>query len=293
VAGERGTVLRHGGNRMRSSTALLSLLLLAGLARADCPPDCFPGGGPAATDCFIEWRGISAGSTTCRDGEACDMDGQLDGVCTFPLQACINVDGSASGCQATGLTGAPKVTPRKGPGAALASAIAALDPAGPSCTPAGLAVPLKVSVAGIKKVKARMKVTVKSGRKKDTDTITLVCEAGTPPLAGAVQDAFTAKCAIPTCHEGSVPSGDLSLEDGSTTAGTVNVRAVANRKLVRIKPGSVRKSFLARKLFRNGIPANGSQGALMPSGCNSAAPEKCLTDAELLAILSWIQAGAN
>jgi hypothetical protein len=279
--------------RLRSSTALLSVLLLAGSAGADCPPDCFAGGGPAATDCFVEWGGISAATTTCKDGDACDMDGQLDGVCTFPIQACINVDGSASGCQAVGLSGPPKVVPRKGSGAALASALAALDPTVPGCTPAGLAVPLKVSVAGVKKVKARMKVSVKSGGRKDTDTITLVCLAGTPPLAGAVQDAFTAKCAIPTCHEGTLPSGDMSLQDGSTAANTINVRAIANRRLVRVKPGSVRKSFLARKLFRNGIPANGSQGALMPSGCNSVSPEKCLTDAELLAILSWIQAGAH
>ena len=53
---------------MRMAVAVLTVAL-AGAASADCPPGgCFPGGGPAATDCFIEWAGLTGAATSCADG---------------------------------------------------------------------------------------------------------------------------------------------------------------------------------------------------------------------------------
>src|SRR5438552_1658604 len=78
---------------MRIPVALAFALLLAPAARAGCPPDCVAGGGPSATDCFVAWSGLPGMTETCADGEACDIDGKVDGVCMLGLQGCINVPG--------------------------------------------------------------------------------------------------------------------------------------------------------------------------------------------------------
>src|SRR5215468_195509 len=142
------------------------LLAVGGAVRADCPPDCVGGGGPAATDCFVAFGGITAASTTCVDGDPCDLDGKADGVCTFGVQACINVPGLPS-CTPGTLSGPPSVKPASSPAAqALASALAALDPTTQSCTPAGVVtVPLKVGVGPMKPAVAKLSVTASSGGK--------------------------------------------------------------------------------------------------------------------------------
>src|SRR5213593_2693470 len=93
---------------MRSTTALLLCTLFGGRAFGACPADCVAGGGPAATDCFVAWS--AATTITCVDGDACDLDGAADGVCTLGLQACINVPG-LSPCTPSALDGAPTVAP--------------------------------------------------------------------------------------------------------------------------------------------------------------------------------------
>jgi hypothetical protein len=108
---------------MRTPALLATLLVLASAALADCPPDCVAGGGPAATDCFIEWSGVPGMSDACTDGQACDLDGKVDGTCTLGLQGCINVAGQGA-CVPAGLSGPPTVTPSSTPTAqALAGAL--------------------------------------------------------------------------------------------------------------------------------------------------------------------------
>src|SRR5712691_126227 len=118
---------------MRFATVVvIAAAVLGGRARAQCPSVCFSGGGPARTDCVIEWGGLSLPTMTasCVDGTGCDQDGVADGTCTFPLLACINVTGRAD-CTPGTLAGPPTVKPAKAPAAqALARALAALDPAG-------------------------------------------------------------------------------------------------------------------------------------------------------------------
>src|SRR5437879_1010515 len=96
---------------MRIPVALAFALLLAPAARAGCPPDCVAGGGPSATDCFVAWSGLPGMTETCADGEACDIDGKVDGVCMLGLQGCINVPGLGA-CTPRGLrrphTGPPQ-----------------------------------------------------------------------------------------------------------------------------------------------------------------------------------------
>src|SRR5207237_1530301 len=107
--------------------------------------------------------------------------GKRDGVCTLPLQACTAVSGLGS-CSATSLDAPATAAPASSPTAQqLSSEFAALGTA-PGCTPPGLTVPLKLSLAGIKTGKARLTVAATSGGKRDSDRLQLGC---TPGTAGA------------------------------------------------------------------------------------------------------------
>jgi len=267
-------------------------LLWSGVSRADIP---VAGGGPAATDCFVQWSGITATNQVCVDGDpSCDTDGKADGVCTIGLAACVNA--ASTGCTPAALTAAtvaPTTLPAE---SALQSSLTSLVGnasqicAGPA---AGFQIPLNggAKLAPVKNGVAKFKVTATAG-KKDVDKFKLQCAPGAQ-LARDVQPIFTAKCAIPSCHSGPTPSGGHTLEDGQTYADNVNVKALIPSNGLRIKPGNVKASFLAKKIIA-GVhlnPVNG--GAFMPQGCPGLPPAGgCLTDQEILTILSWIQRGA-
>jgi len=267
-------------------------LLAAGIARAACPPNCVAGGGPAATDCFVQWGGITTAKASCTDGDAtCDLDGAADGVCTIGLQACVNVP--AASCTPAPLT-AVSVKPTTLPSeATLSTALGALvGNAGQTCTPAspGFALPLKggTTLAPIKPGVASFKVKATAG-KADVDKLKLSCLPGAQ-LTRDVQPIFTAKCATTGCHSGATPAGGHTLEAGKTWADNVNVKALVPSNGLRVKPRSVKGSYLAQKILGIGIK-DGS--ALMPSGCPGTPPTSgCLTPQETVTILSWIQRGA-
>ena len=290
---------------MRTATAL-ALVLLAGAAMADCQsapagPDCVRGGGPAATDCFVAFSGIPSTTVTCTDGASCDTDGKADGGCTLGLQACVNVAGLPS-CTPGSLAAAPTVKPANDPAAQqLASALQALSPAVQGCTNPGLRIPLRVSLAGIKPGKSRLTVTAISGGKRDKDKLKLTCLPSTTPpsLIADVQPIFglgardpNGRCNFAGCHSGPSPGGGLNLEPGRTYADSVGVPSTEVRKFARVKPGSIKASFLARKVLGQGIPPG--TGARMPQGCPAVIPPvtQCPTDAEIFTILSWIANGA-
>lgn len=63
------------------------------------------GGGPEGTDCYVTFEGISATNgrvVECRDGSACDADGQADNRCTFAVSVCVLQE--SAGCNPTGIT---------------------------------------------------------------------------------------------------------------------------------------------------------------------------------------------
>jgi len=78
----------------------------------------------ARHECLIAFDGVAAGAGSqrvfCRDGDPhCDVDGAVDGHCTFDVRLCVNVRGVA-GCRLTtspayrsqrGLTAATKSAP--------------------------------------------------------------------------------------------------------------------------------------------------------------------------------------
>lgn len=272
--------------RRRIVFALAALFAVATARAATCPPGCFSGGGGSpATDCFLQWSGLDATSLTCADGDpACDLDGQLDGVCTLNVSACINMPDASGACTASTLSAPPKASGRGV--TAFRSALAALDPAQQACTTGGLTTRLEVKASGIKPVVMRVKTTAVSGGKKDTDTVKLTCTPGRPTLA-VVQPIFTAKCATLGCHTDSTRSGGLTLTAGNARAALLHQRATASPKWILLKAGNPRKSFLVRKLFS---PLPPLLGATMPQGCTIT--NTCLTPDEIATIVAWVQAGA-
>jgi hypothetical protein len=274
--------------RLASSIALAWLLLVR-LAPAACPgPDCFGGGGPAATDCIVTWSGVSVAATTCVDGAACDQDGTADGVCTFPLQACLGADPA---CGVTGVTSA-RVRPASLPGGgALQAAIQRLAPG--QCTAPGFAVPVKRSAAlgPIRPGVARVKVMVAADGKKDPDTLRLTCQPAAPSFAGNVQPILSQRCAVAGCHDAITRYSELDLSAGAAPASVVGRPSVEGGSLLLVTPGSIKKSFMARKILGRGLKS--VNGALMPFGCPGAPPPSgCPADPEIYAILAWIQSGA-
>jgi hypothetical protein len=276
------------GAAMRSCTALVllaccALVVTTDPAAASCPPTCFSGGGPGATDCFLQWSGLTSKSLTCADGDpACDLDGRLDGVCTLNVAACINMPDASGACAPSTLSAPPKASGRGI--AAFRSALATLDPAQQACTTGGVTTVLAVKASGIKPVVMRVRTTAVSGGKRDTDSVKLTCVAGRPTLA-AVQPIFTAKCATLGCHSDSTRSGGLTLTAGKARPAMLNVRATFP-KWILLKAGNPKKSFLVRKLF----PLSGLLGSPMPQGCRIT--NTCLTPEELATIIAWVQAGA-
>jgi len=266
----------------------LCVLAWAAVAGARCPTACSGGGGPASTDCFLAWGDAPGKAITCTDGDpGCDADGAIDGVCTFGLNACTNV--AVGACAATPLD-APPTLLAKGSGAeALASAIGGLPMATEGCTDGGL-VTLAIASSRSKLMPAKLtlRATAVAGGKKDKDTFKLVCNPGRPTLAANIQPIFTATCTFPGCHSGQLPQSGLSLEDGDSAAGLADV-AVGSGKLARVKPGSLKKSYLTRSLF-------GNAAVFMPEGCPlepTAEGSRCLTQTEIYLILAWIQSGAR
>ena len=52
-----------------------------------------PGGGPANTDCYVEWSGITPNNgknLACQDGDlSCDVDGTQNGICVLGVGVCV------------------------------------------------------------------------------------------------------------------------------------------------------------------------------------------------------------
>lgn len=261
--------------------AAAAVLLPARFASAVCPPDCVGGGGPAATDCVVTWAGIASTTASCVDGTACDTDGTADGVCTFPLSACLGVDPS---CGVTTSATAKVVARKLADGPALQSAIQALSPG--QCTEPGFRVPVKWkagTTTPIKPGKARVRVIASADGKKDPDVLTLTCEPARPGLAAAIQPLFTAHCTDVGCHGGVAPQVP-DLNDGAAYASLVGQPSTES-KLPYVTPGTLKRSWLTAKLL-------GAKGTTrMPLACGTPGVP-CLTVEETYRVFAWIQAGA-
>jgi hypothetical protein len=278
---------------LRAFAVGIVVLNLVRTALAECPADCVGGGKVAATDCLVEFAGIPTSDEGCTDGNpSCDMDGVVNGVCTFPVSVCINVAGDPR-CTVHGLSGPPVVRPaRSAVGQELSRALAALDPAQPGCTTPGLGVPLTATLKGVSQAVARLSIIANAGSKRDRNKLRLTCRPSpvAPSLADVVGPIFEARCALPACHAGTPGSVGPVLSGPDPHAALVGVPAMNVPSLMLVLPGSVAQSYLARKILGKRIS---DRTPRMPQGCpGGAAPGGCLTDAEIAAIVAWIQTGA-
>lgn len=271
---------------MRLVFSLSVVAVAATLASAQCPPTCSGGGGRAATDCFLLYGNAPAKVVTCTDGDpACDTDGQIDGTCTFGLTACTNA--ALGACPATSLDAAPSAVATGAGAETFVAAVGQLSPSTPACTDPGLVrLVIVPSSVKLKPAKVTLRLTAVAGGKKDKDTIKLACNPARPSLAADVQPIFTTNCTYSGCHSGLLPQSSMSLEAGQSAASLAQ-KALSSPRTARVKPGSLKKSYLVKGLF-------GSGARQMPDGCPEVLPpvERCLDAVEVYTILAWIQAGA-
>ena len=138
------------------------------IAQAD-----FAGGGPAKSDCYVTYKGITpvtGKKVECTDGDtSCDTDGEAQGTCSFGFEVCAN-DPTVAGCTPSNIT-AIEVNGAtiNAPGLPTSENI---------CGDQSIvAVPLKSGKKGPKKGKLKLKIkaTSVSKPKSDKDTIVFIC----------------------------------------------------------------------------------------------------------------------
>jgi hypothetical protein len=105
-------------------------------------------------------------------------------------------------------------------------------------------------------------------------------QPGTQATFTAIQNTILSrKCAVPGCHTGNSPTGDLNMTAGQAYGNLVNVNS--NYGPPRIAPNDPDNSVLYQKVL-----GNNQFGSRMPLGGNSLSPD------ELKLILDWINTGA-
>jgi len=162
---------------------------------AVCPGECsVPGKGSAATECIVEYDGITFNypvgrekQLRCTDGDpSCDTDGLANGVCKFEIAACLNnTDPRFPSCTPTDVgmleIKNKKITSKRyNPQIqTLQDAVNALGlpTAASVCTPLEtFTVPLRSKASGFKKGKLRLvSKAYTTGGMKDVDKIKIFC----------------------------------------------------------------------------------------------------------------------
>ncbi|MBM4266332.1 MAG: hypothetical protein FJ144_06945 [Deltaproteobacteria bacterium] len=99
-------------------------------------------------------------------------------------------------------------------------------------------------------------------------------------LGGNVQPVFTARCALPACHDNVTASGMLTLTAGTTWLDTFNVPAFEAPGSIRVVPFDPESSYLLGKILGT------AAGNRMPLG---GLP---LSEEETAAVRTWIAEGA-
>jgi outer membrane protein assembly factor BamB len=180
---------------LRTLVAPLAVsIALAGSALAGESPcgggQCFPGGGDPATDCVAEFEGVYPNSPfpdpevlpapakteqRCFDGDAgCDLDGEPNGVCRFPVDVCLGgTDSTLPACTAQTVTAA---TATAGRSKALGKALKKLLPASAGVCTEGQTVDVKLTGKGRREPgSVTVDVSATAGATVDTDQLVLTC----------------------------------------------------------------------------------------------------------------------
>jgi hypothetical protein len=197
-----------------------------------------PGGGNRRTDCIMQMSaegvGFPAGKTSkgvsCADGDACDLDGQRNGVCLFRVSLCLNE--ATRACRPRTVRKARIRTKKKSPvdDTDLQAALAAIPlPTGETvCSPAVL-VPVPLKGPNRQGVVPKRRVPVKgrarAGAHTDSDTYQLTCVpttiggGSTPTTTPASTTTTTTPIPVPPAQPGAGLVSEI-------TAATVNAQGV-------------------------------------------------------------------
>jgi hypothetical protein len=286
------------------------------------------GGGSSRTDCLavfdaaVNYPPDNPKRFRCKDGDPCDADGTVNGVCAFDLTVCANSTYNPARCTMNGVdsivvehaidNGDRKFDPDF---QALQNRVdnAIVGPDDPpntdpdACTtPSRFLIPVIGPLVGnvCKRGKKQVKVTtyavpVFGVSAKDRDKMKMECEpadAGCDPMAiysgtfdRIQRQIFDKTCAVSGCHDSQSQTGGLLLETGASYANLVDVTpqnpgaAGAGWKRVDATNASPDTSFLFHKLTGD---LDGTQGARMPFG------QPALDDYLVDVIRLWIEAGA-
>jgi hypothetical protein len=107
---------------------------------------------------------------------------------------------------------------------------------------------------------------------------------GGPPVSFSadVQPIFTSRCALPLCHSGASPQGNMNLEAGNAYGNTVGVTSFAYAPAVRVVAGEPDSSVLFNK-----VTNTMRFGSRMPPP-----PDAPLGSGEIETLRAWIAEGA-
>jgi len=264
------------------------------------------GGGSSRTDCLVvldaqvNFPPDNPKRFRCADGDACDADGTVNGVCAFDVTVCANSGYNPTRCT---LVGVDSITVEH----AIDNGDRKFDPdfqalqnrinngiVGPSdppntdpdvcALPSRFLVPVVGPLEGnvCKRGKKQVKITslgvpVLGRQAKDRDKLKMECEpalAGCDPMAiytgtfdRIQRQIFNQSCAVSGCHDSQSQTGGLLLETGASYTNLVDVTpqmpgaAAAGWKRVDAANASAETSFLYHKLTGD---LDGTQGARMP-----------------------------
>lgn len=178
-------------HRYSSLVRLGLVVALGGLPAATLAQ--VPGGGPAKTDCYVEWRGVTPNkgkNLDCQDGDpSCDVDTTQNGVCVLGVGVCV-AQTNVPACTPQQID---KVTVKAKPKTVKVGSVKIpVPPPVPPLTPVTaptcgaesiIRLPLKVNKQG--KVKPSKKITLTATAiasakpKKDKDVIKIRCVPNT------------------------------------------------------------------------------------------------------------------
>ena len=266
------------------------------------------GGGSKRNDCLgvldgpFNFPAARPRNIRCADGDPCDSDGMVNGVCELSLTYCANsTDASVSECTIMGVesivvdhaidNGDPKFDPEF---QALQDSIdndillptAVIDQC---ATASSIRVTIKGPFANNKcrRNTKRVRITTESilldGRShRDRDTIRIICEPATvngcdpqtlytSTFERVQRQILNQSCALSSCHDSETQAGSLLLEAGASLSNLIDIDpsngsafAAGWKRIEQLSPtsGDPDLSFLFRKI-EDDLPDN-SFGKRMP-----------------------------
>lgn len=190
----QGMLEAPGRHPMRKLSSRMHVAIVAALVSLVASAHAqVPGGGPAKSDCYVEWSGITPNkgkNLDCQDGDpSCDVDGMRDNICILGIGVCVaqtNVPGcTPQPVQRVTVKVSPKTFKVRGVKVAVPAPVPPPAPiSSPTCGAESIIrLPLKLKNNG--KLKPSQTVTltatakVSAKPKKDQDTLKVRCVPNT------------------------------------------------------------------------------------------------------------------